>query len=218
MKTYIFGYGSLMEKESRTRSASDTKEAYPVKVRGLMRGWFARTPVSGLTTTFLGCTPSKDEKDNVNGVVFEVTKQDIEDYDKREIGYSHLLLKVSDIKDYCNVLQPDDKVYVYVNSGFNNPGFLEENLPSQDCPIVQSYVDICVHGCIELQEKYADQLKDVDFAHDFIHQTKFWSKYWVNDRIYPRRPFIHRPTAYKIDELLKKHLVRPELFYGIYFE
>jgi hypothetical protein len=36
--------------------------------------------------------------------------------------------------------------------------------------------------------------------------TDGWSKHWVNDRPMPRRPYIHQPRAWEIDQHLKKLL------------
>jgi hypothetical protein len=49
-----------------------------------------------------------------------------------------------------------------------------------------------------------------------VRTTDGWSKHWVNDRIYPRRPYIHQPNAWEIDAHLKRLL--PELFGGIRIE
>jgi len=38
----------------------------------------------------------------------------------------------------------------------------------------------------------------------------------MNDRIYPRRPFIYQPKAGRIDQLLKEHL--PQYFQHIRIE
>ena len=46
--------------------------------------------------------------------------------------------------------------------------------------------------------------------------TTGWSEHWVNDRIYPRRPFVHQPRAGEIDRLLSASL--PELFGRIRLE
>jgi hypothetical protein len=43
-----------------------------------------------------------------------------------------------------------------------------------------------------------------------------WPRYWVNDRIYPRRPFIYRPNASAIDAII--HRYYPALFAGIQIE
>ena len=80
MKNYIFGYGSLIEMESRLRTTPNAKIVFPVRVNGFKRGWFARTGVFGLSTTFLGCVV--DKKSQTNGVIYEVAKNDLEKVNK----------------------------------------------------------------------------------------------------------------------------------------
>ena len=76
---------------------------------------------------------------------------------------------------------------------------------------MQSYVDIFLSGCIELQERVSDP--DVDFVDQCVLTTDGWSKHWVNDRIYPRRPYQHQRNAFQIDRVLRKHM--PELVEAI---
>jgi hypothetical protein len=107
-------------------------------------------------------------------------------------------------------------IWAYVNN-FDQSKPITSNLPNRDFPIVQSYVDMCINGCLEIEEQYPIA-KLEQFTGDFIKSTFYWSKFWVNDRIYPRRPFIYRPNAYEIDKLLKEHLPDKEIFESIYFE
>jgi hypothetical protein len=72
--------------------------------------------------------------------------------------------------------------------------------PDADYPIVQSYVDIFITGCLQLAERVVGQ--NEDFAEQCITTTSGWSPHWVNDRLLPRRPFIHQPNASEIDRLL----------------
>jgi hypothetical protein len=46
--------------------------------------------------------------------------------------------------------------------------------------------------------------------------TDGWSELWVNDGIYPRRPFHYEPNAFKIDGYLNRLL--PELVQEIRIE
>ncbi len=214
MKNYIFGYGSLIETESRLRTTPKAKVAFPVQVNGLKRGWFARTGVSGLTTTFLGCIPSPEN--HTNGVIYKATEEDLKKTDEREKGYKRVKIEFKDIEDFSSQIEKDANVWVYVNKFADNK-IPPSELPSKDFPIVQSYVDICVNGCIEIEELYP-KAKQRNYAINFITSTHYWSKFWVNDRIYPRRPFIYRENAYQIDSLLKENLIDKSLFGSIYFE
>jgi hypothetical protein len=102
MKNYIFGYGSLIEKASRLRSTPNAKAAIPVVVYGFKRGWFSRTGAPGLSTTFLGCI--KEADGGTNGVIYEVSKEDLKLTDSREKGYTRIKINFEDIVFYiCNL-------------------------------------------------------------------------------------------------------------------
>jgi len=214
MKNYIFGYGSLIEEASRLRSTPKANIAIPAKVNGFKRGWFSRTGASGLSTTFLGCT--NDSNSRSNGVIYEVSEEDLKLTDSREKGYKRIKINFEDITFYSEQINENSAVWIYVNH-FPNSKIPTSSFPSKEFPIVQSYVDMCIEGCLEMENLYP-KAKEKNFAIEFINSTFYWSKFWVNDRIYPRRPFIYRPNAYKIDALLKENLEDKSIFDAIYFE
>jgi hypothetical protein len=74
--------------------------------------------------------------------------------------------------------------------------------PSNEHPIVQSYVDICLNGCLEIGATYP-LFKQANFAQRFMETTRNWGTPWINDRIYPWRPFVHVPRASAIDSLIQ---------------
>lgn len=215
MNNFIFGYGSLLEKESRKRTNPLVEEVYPLKIQGFLRGWFGRTGVKGLTTTFLGCVKSPEES-FVNGIIYKISEEELKELDDREKGYKRIIVPYESIEDYYSIIKPIDNVFIYSND-FKDNKIPNNTLPTKNFPIVQSYVDMCIQGCIEIESDY-DNPSIKNFTKEFIQSTKFWSEWWVNDRIFPRRPFIYRPNAYKIDELLKQHLENQNLFNSIYFE
>ena len=214
MKNYIIGYGSLMESESRKRTTPHITDVFPVIVKGIRRGWFARTNPPGLSTTFLGCIKEPDY--SINAVIYEATLKEIEETDKRETGYQRIEVDRLDIKLLASEIDKRAKFWIYLNI-FQNQQELLNCIPDNNCPIVQSYVDICMNGCIEIEEKF-EKAKEINFVKTFIQSTTFWNEYWANDRIYPRRPFIHQKNAYKIDAYLKEYLKDPSLFDNIYIE
>ena len=59
--------------------------------------------------------------------------------------------------------------------------------------------------------------KEAKFAETFLKTCSDWSKYWVNDRIYPRRAFIYVPNANTIDTLIKT-VLGDEMFSSIQIE
>jgi hypothetical protein len=140
----------------------------------------------------------------MNGVIYAVNKEELDDTDKRESGYTR-----EDIASHLEILSggsvPKGEIYIYLNKF--EEGQREKSLPTRDFPIVQSYVDICLTGCLQIENGFPDA---VGFAGEFIETTQEWSKYWENDRVHPRRAPFTVPAASKIDKLLEMHL--PTLF------
>jgi len=73
-----------------------------------------------------------------------------------------------------------------------------------------------LNGCLELEATYP-LAKEAGFAETFLKTCSNWSKYWVNDRIYPRRAFIYVPNASKIDQLIQ-NVLGEEMFSNIEIE
>jgi hypothetical protein len=65
---YIFGYGSLIERQSRMATWPSAEFASPVVVKGVARGWFDQTDVPSWSPTYLGAIA--DEGAECNGVIF----------------------------------------------------------------------------------------------------------------------------------------------------
>ncbi len=211
MKKYVLGYGSLINRASRLRTVPAAHDAFPVRLEGYTRGWWARTPVKGLTTTFLGCVSVEDFRkfrgershDNyLNGVFFEVSDEELLAMDQREKGYDRVLVDKSRLGFYedSSSFDPDGDFYIYLNN-FRDEAHFTGSLPSAEVPIVQSYLDICMEGCLE-QEAEFPSLRENEFVSQFLLSCQEWSMNWVNDRIYPRRPHVYFPPAFKIDQIL----------------
>jgi hypothetical protein len=202
---YIFGYGSLVESQSRARTWASALYASPVIVKGIKRGWFDSTPASGLSPTYLGAVLDADHI--CNGVIFPISKEGLAAYNQREVGYTPTKIKQSNITMLDGrSAAPKGDIWFYANT--------KEKPASPQYPIVQSYVDICINGCLQLEAAYP---LAQDFTKMFIETCTGWTEWWVNDRIYPRRPFIYEPNAYTIDKLLQNVLGK-ELFSKIQIE
>lgn len=194
-KQYLVGYGSLMQQSSRARTAPNAGEAMPVRVYGFQRAWITRGSPVGYSTTFLGV--SKKAPANMNAVLFELPVQsEITLLDEREKGYCRVDVGAMQITPLDHSILPAGQRWIYVNQPQNTAP------PSPRYPIVQSYVDVFLSGCLQVER--AHQLEG--FALECIASTHGWSMHWVNDRIYPRRPFIHQPDAGAIDALLQRVL------------
>ena len=209
---YLFGYGSLIEDESRERTTPTARYAWPVEVQDIRRGWWARGATSGMTTTYLGALKEADAW--CNGVIYSVTEEELTATDAREsAGYERCEIDYKDITLLDGRSEPPvGKYWAYISK---LDSALKDNLASPQFPIVQSYVDICINGCLEIEGKYP---MAKDFAAKFIETTQNWSEYWVNDRIYPRRPFIYQPTASQIDRALEQSEPTADLFYEVELE
>lgn len=222
MSQYIFAYGSLIESNSRKRTAPSIDEVWPARVKGFVRGWFGRIPTYTLSTTFLGCIGSEEYElgtlnSTVNGVFFKVNQTELIEMDKREIGYTRTKINNNKVDDFLGVLKSNDELWIYTNKFISSEDLVKNSTPNKKFPIVQSYVDICINGCFEIENQFK-KAKDNNFLKEFISQTLFWNEHWVNDRIYPRRPFIYCPKANEIDKSLVSFLPDPELFNNIKIE
>jgi len=204
---FIFGYGSLVESQSRARTSPTALYAAPANVVGVQRGWFDQVGGVSLSTTYLGAVA--DPNSSCNGVIFKVTPQQLNEFDQRETGYQRERINPNNVTMFDGSKSaPDGDIWFYANT--------KKRLASPEFPIVQSYVDICLNGCLEIEATYP-LARDAAFAETFLKTSTDWSKYWVNDRLYPRRAFIYQPNASKIDQLIVKVLGK-EMFSNIKIE
>lgn len=193
---YIFGYGSLIERESRMRTWSMAEFAIPAVARGVARGWFDQTTVPSWSPTYLGAVP--DPTAECNGVLFPVTAVEFDSFVRRETGYELTKLEKTHITMLDGSATPPDRdIWYFANR--------EKRFPSSEHPIVQSYVDVCLNGCLEVESIYP-LARQMNFAQRFMETTSNWGTPWINDRIYPWRPFVHVPRASTIDSLIQQSL------------
>ena len=187
-KNYIIGYGSLMDKESRIRTNKSAFVVKPILIKGFERTWGLHGGMYKIT--FL--TIIKKENSIVNAVYYPVSIKDLKKTDRRERVYCRVKVEGKDLSFYGKKIKTKNKnFWVYAA----NPGKIKK--PNNNHPIVQSYVDLFIGGCFQIKERY----KISEFPKQCVETTTEWSKYWVNDRVHARRPFLV-PNFYKIDNLL----------------
>lgn len=202
---YIIAYGSLMETKSKQGTDSSSGANKPIRVSHYQRGWFSRGDSIGFSTTYLGVV--KGTNAHFNGTFFRLTTPDsLKNYDKREKYYCRVSIPISYIHPLNSNELPCGEFWIYELK----PKFSAQ--PSEKYPIIESYVDIFLSGCLEIQKKFHLS----HFAEECIDTTTHWSPHWVNDRIYPRRPFVFEPNALAIDRLL--HCKIPKIFNQIKLE
>ncbi len=180
---YIFGYGSLINESSR-KMTSDTGEGIPVSVGGLVRQW---GKVSGSNISPLVVS----EGDGIcNGVLLAINESSLEAFDVRERGYRRIELPKDTISFFFDDVVIEGPVYTYVVK--------EPEPPCHIQPIVQSYVDTVLAGCL----RYS-----ADFARSFVESTQGWHYPLINDRenpIYPRMVGINPNDIIWIDQSVPK--------------
>lgn len=202
---YIVAYGSLMQTKSKTATDSSSGNNLPVLVDHYQRGWLAKGVSLGLSTTYLAAI--KKPNAHFNGTIFRLaTAGSIKNYDAREKYYCRVAVPATFIHRLDQKALPQAEFWIYEVK----PEFIAK--PSKHYPLVESYIDIFLSGCLEIEKKF--HLKN--FAATCIETTSDWSTNWVNDRIYPRRPFVFQPDAPQIDQLLADKI--PKIFKQIKFE
>ncbi len=200
---YVFGYGSLIDRTSRTRTNPGAHFAAPVIVHNVARGWWIHGNPIGFSTCFLAVQVRQGTR--CNGVVYPVTSTELAELDKREARYTRENIPAQDVVmlDGSESLPAAARLWIYTV-----PDDMRV-VPTPRYPIVQSYVDICLNGCLEVEAAYP-QAKAANYASMFITETQDWNRYWENDRIHARRPLASTPRAFQIDRLLSEHL--PDVF------
>lgn len=186
MVQYLFGYGSLINADSRARTGK-TGMAMPARLRGFQRAWNVAARRGKFTA--VGITPQPQA--SCNGVLVEVPPPELSRFDARERHYERVVVPGSALMLLPRDQPPPGTIWTYV---MPRPG-----KPSAACPIVQSYVDVILLGCLRI---------GMDFAAEFIDTTTGWDNPWLNDRDTSRYQQTRRdvPQAQEIDALLHARL------------
>jgi hypothetical protein len=188
MKHLIFGYGSLINTESRVRTAN-TGKVVVVRIQGFQRAWNFYN--SKKNRTALGVVSNINAK--CNGVIVEVETDNLAAFDAREKGYDRVEVNPKNVEVLKGELPPG-KVWIYMPQ--------KPLLPTKNSPIEQSYVDVVLAGCLEFSSEFAKEL---------IISTVYWEQAWVNDRASPNyERYITNPPVEHIDKLLSELI--PEAF------
>jgi hypothetical protein len=197
---FIFGYGSLINSQSRNSTASTPVAAIPVRVSpalGYIRSWNDRS-LSGFTALGLRKPLPGEAARTINGVLYPVEVDNMSKFDAREQGYVRVEVPLADIEAVgWQPLPLSGRIWVYVpqdpvrseEPGVGLPG------PDAEFPLLESYIDVVVEGGLEYGP---------DFAREILETTDGWNNYWLNDRELARRPWVHDPEAARVDAILAK--------------
>jgi tetratricopeptide (TPR) repeat protein len=201
---YLFGFGSIMNSSThapwlKDKSVGVLPGAVATLSRsfGYERQWNFR---SSTGFTALGVIKSTTPND-INGVIFRVPRSMMPSFDRREVGYNKVRVPLEILQFQPELegtnqqtnfeLTNDDNVWLYVP--------LETHCTHADenHPLLQSYVDTVLQGCLEWGGDH--------FAEKFLVSTGGWATYFLNDTPNSRRPWLFRKDYDIIDRLLQKH-------------
>lgn len=195
---FIVGYGSLINSASRNATAATPVEVIPVRVSeklGYVRSWNFRSP-SGFTALGVRKSRAGDAARTINGVLYAVVGDDMARFDAREAGYARIEVPYDMIEALSWQAPPRvGKIWMYVPvMPAHAPG---EDLPlaNADYPLLQSYIDVLVEGGLEFGD---------DYARELIETTTGWNRFWLNDRVLARRPWVYDKRSGAVDALLEK--------------
>jgi len=228
-ESYIFAYGSLVNDNSlistlfhinlhdesinalekivpnseiMQNSIQTENKLIPCRIKGIKRQWnfspkqtdnFITKPTLYLSADFA------EYNYTCNGVLIPVSKSELDIIDKRETGYIKKEIRMNNVIAIGNqTVDVNKKIFFYAYENNNKINYNE-------IPIVQSYIDLCMNGFIQIDRKLKNQ--EYQFTNEFVDTTYGWDKSkWINDRIYPYRPHIFTPNASIIDKILSSKL------------
>lgn len=159
---YIFGYGSLINRHSR-QLTGQTGKAVPAVVNGLQRQWGkvdGRYKIAPLVAAV--------GEGHCNGVLVKVGCDSLTEFDQREKGYRRIELDPMQVV-VSGEATLSDPIWAYVRV---NP-----DAPCELQPIMQTYVDTVLAGCLSISEQ---------FAKTFVETTQGWHHPLENDRQQPK--------------------------------
>ncbi|KAJ3401401.1 hypothetical protein HDV05_000459 [Chytridiales sp. JEL 0842] len=194
---YIFGYGSLINPQSRLRTLppppptttdstpitstfTSTDPSIPVILKRYRRSWSYKCPFQSYTAVSI--TPSPSPSDICNGVLIKLNNptSDLQALDARERCYDRVLVNPSDIIPWNNspnssssslhtmTIPENALIWVYQTKPTNNHcTSLLEHEPCPKFPIPQTYIDTILSGLL-------NQF-DPEFLKLFIRTTNGWT-------------------------------------------
>lgn len=170
---YVVGYGSLMNKDSRKITVPDATYAAPILVKNFERIWASRGNKS--KATFLLAIPNKGYV--MNAIYYKSTANEISATDLREASYCRVKIPSKDLLPLGVKSLPKGDYWMYVKD------FKDAEFPIQNFPILQTYADVFLTGCLQTQAEF----NLTEFGKLCFQTTYNWDlANWVNDRSDPR--------------------------------
>ena len=166
--TYVFGYGSLIHMLYNKELVQDpSRPVAAVKIKNLERAW----NVCGAKEVFLGVKDKKGSE--TNGLLFQVSQEELQKLKQRERLYTARLLQSSRIRFYkgqTNIqLQPMDQFICFypkqkITQTKTHVLAKVQKGKRKTCKKNFNYIQLCLEG--------TQQIGD-EFTYDFLNTTQF---------------------------------------------
>jgi cation transport regulator ChaC len=158
MKKYIFGYGSLINLISLSKTMNREvrqSEIIPVKLLDYKRIWNLKETLysskldKNINGIFLNIEESKNEW--TNGVIFEVSELEFYALTQRERNYSCIDISKK-VVPYKNKLNENYNIFVFVA---DNKIYLQ-NEQNENTFVMTNYIQIVEKGCSDIGDYFLD--------------------------------------------------------------
>ncbi len=174
MVNYIFAYGSLINmKYSKELYKNDNRIIIPVTIDRIQRHWI----YCKNSKTYLGI--KHDDKSKTNGLIIEVSNEELIKLDERERYYNRIKLNINQIdynydlstRNLTTKLPPTNLTYTKLTENDNLFTYYPDPLKSYYSIYnklnkqADNYLTICLSGCLKISHK---------FFIDFLLTTKGW--------------------------------------------
>ena len=170
---FVIGYGSLMNKASRRITVPSATKSAPILVKNFERIWASRGTKSH--ATYLLAVLNHGYV--MNAIYYKSSSKGIAATDLREASYRRVEVPRGDITPLGIKVLPKGDYWMYVKD------FKDAQLPTRKFPILQSYADVFMTGCLQTQAEFGL----TEFGKLCFTTTYNWDlANWVNDRINPQ--------------------------------
>ena len=191
---FVIGYGSLMNKDSRKITVPSAEYAAPILVKNFERVWASRGNKS--KATFLLGIPNKGYL--MNAIYYKAKASDIAATDLREASYCRVKIPSNDLLPLGVKSLPKGDYWMYVKD------FKDAEFPTRDFPILQTYADVFMTGCLQTQADF----NLTEFGQLCFNTTYNWDlANWLYDRSKPKYARYSKTTEKyrpQIDGIIKR--------------
>lgn len=195
-KVLIFGYGSLINATSaaRTVSAEAVKSIRPVAAFGFKRLFNYKAgnvskygDVEENERAMLNIIPKTTFHSTINGVVMEVTSEDLAKLVQREVGYDLVPVLVADWND---VISENPQVEVKIAYAFIVPDEIRQGIDYTQTKYypVRGYLHLVQEGSAAFGDKFLEYWNSTTFLSDGTTSVSQWNEQTFSGILDTREP------------------------------